>query len=114
MSPHTITTDTDITMASKMRQTGERGAMGNDDDDDRDINLISTRKERSMAMKRESVKATKRSTMLYKSIKDENWDRVLQHLDYHERDAKHWIEELNEDGTKRWRSLPIHLVSEPS
>ena len=62
-------------------------------------------------MKTESVKADKRTMVLFKSIRDQNWEDVLKHLDYYERDAKQWIEEVNDDGSKRWRSLPIHLVS---
>ena len=81
------------------------------DGDDEEIKLISSRKQRSEAMKTESVKADKRTMVLFKSIRDQNWEDVLKHLDYYERDAKQWIEEVNDDGSKRWRSLPIHLVS---
>jgi hypothetical protein len=81
------------------------------DDDDGEVQLISTKQQKSQAMKTQSVKADKRSMILFKYIKDKSWKDVLQHLDYYERDAYNWIEEVNDDGTKRWRSLPIHLVS---
>ena len=81
------------------------------DDDDGEVKLISTKQQKSQAMKTQSAKADKRSMILFKYIKDKSWNDVLQHLDYYERDAYNWIEEVNDDGTKRWRSLPIHLVS---
>jgi len=80
-------------------------------EDDADINFISSRKEKSEARKKDSVKATKRSVTLFNRIREKKWDAVLKHLDYYERDATNWIEEVNDDGSKRWRSLPIHLVS---
>ncbi len=80
------------------------------EDDEGEVKLITTRKQKSEAMKIQSVKAEKRCLVLFKYIKDQSWSEVLQHLDYYERDASHWIEEVNDDGTKRWRSLPIHLV----
>lgn len=82
------------------------------DDDDGEVKLISTKQQKSQAMKTQSVKADKRSMILFKYIKDKSWTDVLQHLDYYERDAYNWIEEVNDDGTKRWRSLPIHLACE--
>ena len=63
-------------------------------------------------MRKESVKATKRAMAFFKLIKAGKWDEVLRHLDYYESDAKQWIEENNEDGSERWKSLPIHLVCE--
>jgi len=76
------------------------------------INLISTRAQKRTAMKKEAVNATKRAMALFKVIKAEKWDEVLRHLDYYESDAKQWIEENNEDGSVRWKSLPIHLIFE--
>lgn len=98
--------DTAEPLRSSMRPTLKKR-----EDDDGDINLISTRKDKSAAAKKESVKANERGVYLFKCIKDQKWDDVLKHLDYYERDAKNWIEEVNDDGSKRWRSLPIHLVS---
>ncbi len=57
------------------------------------------------------VVANKSAKKLYKFIKGEQWNEVLRHLSYNESDCKQWIEEVNDDGSKRWRSLPIHLVS---
>lgn len=99
--------DTAEPLRSSMRPTLKKR-----EDDDGDINLISTRKDKSAAAKKESVKANERGVYLFKCIKDQKWDDVLKHLDYYERDAKNWIEEVNDDGSKRWRSLPIHLVCE--
>jgi hypothetical protein len=94
-----------------LRNAPGRPTLIRKDEDDGEVKLITTRKQRSQAMKIQSVKADKRCLVLFQYIKDTKWKEVLQHLDYYERDACHWIEEVNDDGSKRWRSLPIHLVS---
>ena len=75
------------------------------------INLISSRKEMSTARKKKSLQSTTRCALLFGLIKEKKWDEVLHKLDYYESDAKEWIEENNDDGTTRWKSLLIHLVS---
>jgi len=61
--------------------------------------------------KKSCIKASTRCTELLGCVKDKNWSQLLQKLEYHENDAREWIEELNDDGTTRWKSLLIHLVS---
>jgi len=100
-----------VTAPVKATATKERPKLSNAKTNNDEINLISSRKQKSEARKKETVKASKRSITLYNKIKGCKWDEVLQHLDYYERDATNWIEEVNQDGSKRWRSLPIHLVS---
>ena len=56
------------------------------------------------------IQATTRCATLFGYIKEKKWDDLLHKLDYYESDASEWIEEKNDDGTTRWRSLLIHLV----
>lgn len=100
-----------VTAPVEATATKERPKLCNAKTNSGEINLISSRKQKSEARKKETVKASKRSITLYNKIRGCKWDEVLQHLDYYERDATNWIEEVNQDGSKRWRSLPIHLVS---
>jgi hypothetical protein len=58
-----------------------------------------------------SVKGSVSIVLLYKNIKARDWEEVMRNLDKNENIAKNWIEEVNPDGSLRWRSLPIHLVS---
>lgn len=76
----------------------------------KDINLISSRKDLGAARAKKAIQATARCATLYGFIKEKKWDEVLLKLDYNESDAREWIEEENDDGSTRWRSLLIHLV----
>jgi phage gp46-like protein len=75
-----------------------------------EVNLITSRKELSASRKNKSLQATARCEILFGLIREKKWEEVLQKLDYYESDAKQWIEEHNDDGTTRWKSLLIHLV----
>ena len=100
-----------VTAPMKISQTRQRPKLTKAHEEEEEINFISSRKQKSEARKKDSVKATNRSITLFNRIKEKKWDAVLEHFDYYERDATNWIEEVNDDGSKRWRSLPIHLVS---
>ena len=78
--------------------------------DEDDVNLATSRKQLGAARKENSIKATARCAKLFGLIKQKKWDEFLQNLEYHESDARQWIEEKNDDNTTRWRSLLIHLV----
>ena len=79
-----------------------------DYEDDEPVILLSSRGDKGKALHYRSQRALK----LHQNIKEKNWDAVLQLLHYRETDSRIWIEELNEDGSRRWKSLPIHLVSD--
>ena len=81
-------------------------------DDDHEVNLITSRKELSATRRHKSIQATSRCAQLYKLIKEKKWKEFLEKLDYNESDSLEWIEENNDDGTVRWKSLLIHLVRE--
>lgn len=58
-----------------------------------------------------SVKGSAGIVLLYQNIQDRNWDEVIERFEKNEHNSKSWIEEVNPDGSLRWRSLPMHLVS---
>lgn len=58
-----------------------------------------------------SVKGSSSIVLLYQNIQERNWDKVFVLLEKNVHNSKSWVEEFNPDGSLRWRSLPIHLVS---
>ena len=52
-----------------------------------------------------------RSGEVFQFINDGKWSELLDFLDHFVDAASEWVTEHNPDGTVRWRSLPIHLVS---
>ena len=84
------------------------GILSKDSNDE--INLISSRKDLGSTRKQNAIRASSRCKKLFDFIRGKKWDDFLQALEYHEEDAREWIEEENDDGTPRWKSLFIHLV----
>ncbi len=78
--------------------------------DDNEINLVTSRKGLSAARKKNAIEATARCVTLFGFVKAKKWDDLVHKLDYYESDAREWIEEKNDDGSTRWKSLIIHLV----
>ena len=79
---------------------------------DQDIfKIVPSNKSLNVVRKKTSIEATTRCTVLFGYIKEKKWDALLEKLAYFESDAKEWIEEKNDDGSTRWKSLLIHLVS---
>ena len=78
-----------------------------DDYGDEPILLLSSRGDKKKALHHRM----QRSIKMHHFIKENKWQEVIESLNYRETDSRIWIEENNEDGSKRWKSLPIHLVS---
>lgn len=53
------------------------------------------------------------SSEVFKLIQQGEWSQLLDFLNHFRNAACEWITEHNADGTVRWRSLPLHLVSFP-
>jgi len=53
-----------------------------------------------------------RSTEIFKLIKTEEWNELVDFLHNNKIAANEWVTEHNPDGSVRWRSLPIHLACE--
>ena len=78
-----------------------------DNDDDEPVIFLSSRGDKSKALHYRM----QRSNKMHTCIKEKKWQEVINLLHYRETDSRIWIEENNEDGSRRWKSLPIHLVS---
>ncbi len=88
-----------------MVQAKVAGVLSKDNSDSNMMTNVAT-----TPRKQYTLKASDRCKTLLSFIREKKWDEFLQRLEYHEEDAREWIEEDNDDGTPRWKSLLIHLV----